>query len=120
MRAILAAKATTTMLLCDRARSPRNQMPIAVAVLLSTGIAALAPWISILRRYLLPRFVIPRSFGLPPVVACLGTNPSQAAKSRPRRKALASPTAETKAVALIGPIPGTVASRRGHTHPPNA
>ena len=43
MRAILAASATTTVLPCARARSPRSHMPIAVTVLLSRGIAALAP-----------------------------------------------------------------------------
>jgi hypothetical protein len=40
-----------------------------------------------LRRYLLPRFVMPSSLGLPPVVAWRGTRPNQAAKSRPRAKA---------------------------------
>ena len=32
------------------------------------GKAARAPWISSLRRYRLPRLLMPRSFGLPPVV----------------------------------------------------
>src|SRR5881398_2009582 len=31
----------------------------------------------------MPRFVMPTSRGLPPVVTCLGTSPSQVAKSRP-------------------------------------
>lgn len=56
-----------------------------------------APWISILRRYLLPRFVMPSSLGRPPVGTCCGTRPSQAAESRPRAKVLTSPIAATSA-----------------------
>jgi hypothetical protein len=37
-----------------------------------------------LRKYLLPRLVIPSNFGLPPVVAWRGTSPSHAERSRPR------------------------------------
>jgi len=47
----------------------------------------------------------------PPVDICRGTSPSQAEKSRPLPKAAPSPTAETMALAMIGPIPG----RRAHT-----
>ena len=36
---------------------------------------------------MLPRLLIPSSFGLPPVVNCRGTRPSQAARSRPWSKA---------------------------------
>ena len=77
MRAIFAAEATTAMLEWARARSaaqPRADPRI--ASLASEGKADRAPWISILRRYLLPRLVIPKSFGLPPVVACRGTSPA--------------------------------------------
>lgn len=63
------ASATTAVLAWARDRSPRSQAPRRVSLFLSVGIAALAPWISILRRYLLPRLVMPRSRGLPPVVA---------------------------------------------------
>src|SRR5271165_1602581 len=39
---------------------------------------------------------MPRSFGLPPVVNCRGTRPSQAARSRPRSKLSACPMAAIK------------------------
>ena len=79
---------------------------------LKVGKAARAPWISILRKYLLPRLVMPSRRGLPPVVACRGTSPSHAARLRPRAKVSASPTAATSAVALRAPIPGMLVSRR--------
>src|SRR5580704_10221870 len=55
---------------------------------------------------------MPSRRGLPPVVIWRGVNPSHATMSRPRRKALALPTAATSAVALIVPIPGIVTKRR--------
>src|SRR5208337_4486087 len=61
--------------------------------------------------YLLPRLLIPSSFGLPPVVNCRGTRPSQAARSRPWSKLSAWPTAATSADATIAPKPGIVDSR---------
>src|SRR5215213_2478714 len=87
MRAILAASATTTAFGCVRDSRRRNQAPNLPAVLARCGMTARAPWISILRRYLLPRLVMPRSLGLPPVVDWRGTSPSQAAMSRPRAPA---------------------------------
>jgi hypothetical protein len=69
MRAIFAARATTAMLVCARLRSARSPAPTAVSALASVGIAYRAPSISSFRRYRLPRFVIPRSRGLPPLVA---------------------------------------------------
>src|SRR5271156_3578990 len=83
-----------------------------VPLLASRGRADRAPWISSLRRYLLPRLVMPTSRGLPPVVTWRGTSPSQAARSRPRAKLCPSPMAATNAVAFSTPIPGIVASRR--------
>src|SRR5215831_12317361 len=47
-----------------------------------------------------------------PVDICLGTSPSQAAKSRPRVKAVRLPIAATSALEMIGPMPGIVISRR--------
>jgi len=76
------------------------------------GKAARAPCISIFRKYLLPRLVMPNKRGLPPVVACRGTRPSHAARLRPRAKVSASPTAAISAVALSAPIPGMLVSRR--------
>jgi hypothetical protein len=42
---------------------------------------------------------------------CFGTNPIQAEKSRPDRKAFGSATLATKAVANAGPTPGSASSR---------
>src|SRR5690606_39754125 len=44
-----------------------------------------APWTIILRRYLLPRLLIPSSLVFPPVECSRGTSPSQAARSRALR-----------------------------------
>ena len=60
---------------------------------------------------------MPSSFGLPPVVNCRGTMPSQAERSRPRSKASARPTAATSADATIAPNPGIVATRAGAAKP---
>jgi hypothetical protein len=48
---------------------------------------------------------------LPPLEFCFGTSPTQAEKSRPDRKALASATLATNAVASAGPTPGIASSR---------
>ena len=64
---------------------------------------------------MLPRFVIPNSFGLPPVVAWRGTRPSHAARSRPLSKVAALPTAATSAVAFSAPMPGMPVSRRARS-----
>src|SRR5688500_5976101 len=65
MRAILAASATTTVLECALASRPRSHWPSRVLLRLNVGKAARAPWISIFRKYLLPRLVIPSRRGLP-------------------------------------------------------
>ena len=73
------------------------------------------------------RLLIPTKRGLPPVVSCRGTKPSQAAKSRPRAKLSPWPMAAISAVAFNTPIPGMVMSRsvrRAHiqssaARPPN-
>src|SRR2546422_183313 len=64
-----------------------------------------------LRRYRSPRLLMLPSFSLPPLEFCFGTSPIQAEKSRPDRKALASPTLATRAVANAGPTPGISSSR---------
>src|SRR6266536_3624725 len=61
---------------------------------------------------MLPRLLMPNSFCLPPGEYCRGTTPSQAAKSRPRRKAAPLPMAATVAVETSGPKPGFWRSRR--------
>jgi len=58
-----------------------------------------------------PLFEIPPSLGLPPVVCWCGTRPSQAAKSRPRRKLSSGGANACSAIAVIGPTPGMVISR---------
>jgi hypothetical protein len=52
------------------------------------------------------------SRALPPVELWRGVRPSEAAKSRPLAKALASWTVATIAEAVTGPTPGMVVSRR--------
>jgi hypothetical protein len=81
IRASLLASATTAAFLCILVIRPRSHAPTG-----SDSQAALArrPAIKSLRRYLLPRLLIPTRRGLPPVVTCRGTKPSHAAKSRPR------------------------------------
>src|SRR5262249_43490452 len=59
----------------------------------------------------LPRFVIPPSRVFPPVEFCRGTRPSQAPNSRPERNTFGSATVVAIAVAMIGPMPGMLASR---------
>jgi hypothetical protein len=46
-----------------------------------------------------------------PVDICLGTRPSQVAKSRPLENASPVPIAATIALEMIGPMPGTLISR---------
>ena len=48
-----------------------------------------------------------------PVEICRGTNPSQAAKSRPLENTSPVPIAATMALEMTGPMPGTVI-RRAH------
>jgi hypothetical protein len=58
----------------------------------------------------LPRFDILPRMVRSPVEICLGTSPSQAAKSRPLVNASPVPIAATIALEMIGPIPGTLTS----------
>jgi hypothetical protein len=92
--------------------SPRSHAPNEVGLSHSMGMAARAPWIKSLRRYLLPRLLIPTRRGLPPVVTCRGTKPSQAARSRLRAKLSPWPMAAISAVAFNTPTPGMVIRRR--------
>src|ERR1700735_1379514 len=110
--ASLLAKATTATLRWALLISSFAHRPSGVSRSAIWGSAARAPWINCLRRYLLPRLLIPSSFGLPPVVNCLGTKPSHAARSRPWLNLSARPTAATRAEATIAPIPGIVVNRQ--------
>src|SRR5215469_14013179 len=55
---------------------------------------------------------MPSKVGLPPLECCRGTRPIQAASSRPLLKLLTSEMEATKALAVIGPMPGIFASLR--------
>src|SRR6516165_3252863 len=109
MRAVLLASATATTKLGRRWRSPITHGSALVAFERSK--LALAPLIRSRRKYGLPRLDIPPRRCLPPVEFCRGTRPSQAANSRPLRKPLGSTTVAAMAVAMIGPMPGTLARR---------
>src|SRR6516165_10165206 len=67
---------------------------------------ASAPITNRLRRYRSPCLLILPSLSLPPLECCFGTNPIQAEKLRPDRKAPGSATFATRAVASNGPTPG--------------
>ncbi len=59
-----------------------------------------------------PVLVILPSRCLPPLEFCRGTNPSHAARCRPLLKTDGSVTVAERTDAVIGPMPGIVASRR--------
>src|SRR3981081_2002325 len=63
------------------------------------------------RKYRLPRLLMPSNFCLPPVEYSPGTFPIQAARFRPFPNVFALPTAATRAVAVTGPTPGISVSR---------
>lgn len=86
-------------------RQSRSHCPSSVSLCRSIGIPARAPGMSVLRRYLLPRLVVPTRRGFSPVVTCRGTRPTEAGMSRPWAKLATSPMAEVSAVA---PMPGMV------------
>src|ERR1019366_3580639 len=72
IRANVLVRATTATFLCTLANRLFAQRPSAVSFCARCERAARAPWISSFRRYLFPRLLMPRSFGLLPVVDCLG------------------------------------------------
>ena len=70
-----------------------------------------APCTKSLRKYLLPRLLMPSNFCLPPVEYSPGTIPIQTDSFLPFPKALPWPTAAIRAVAVTGPTPGISVSR---------
>src|SRR5215472_16205793 len=112
MRALLLANATVATLTGRRANSPASQGSPAMGRRLRHPTTALAPWIISRRMYPSPRFEIRPRRSLPPLDRCCGTSPSHAANCRPDLNWVASPTVATIALAVIGPTPGIVASRR--------
>src|SRR6266700_1859326 len=111
IRAILLASAIAATFVGRRANSAVSQGRCLVPWSLAERITASAPAVNRLRRYRSPRLLMLPSFSLPPLEFCFGTSPIQAEKSRPERKALASPTLATRAVANAGPTPGISSSR---------
>ncbi len=103
--------ATTTTFFGALESRASSHAPIGARSRLIRSTAARAPWIRILRRYTLPRLLMPSSFALPPVEYWRGTMPSHAANSRPLRNAAPLPMAATMAVATTGPIPGILRMR---------
>lgn len=85
IRAILAAKATVTLFLRILLSSPSSHGSNRSLLLSRCVTQDRAPWAIILRRYLLPRLLIPSSLVFPPVEYSRGTRPSQAARSRASR-----------------------------------
>jgi hypothetical protein len=94
-----------------RASNPFAQRPSGVSRFAIDGSAERAPWMSNFRRYLLPRLLILERRGLPPVVDCLGTRPSQAARSRPLAKLSALPMAAIKLYLEFNDLPRLVEAR---------
>ena len=73
---------------------------------------AVGPRISRRLRERSPILVVAPRRCLPPVECCLGVSPSQAAKSRARRNVSGGGASVASAVAISGPMPGIVISRR--------
>src|SRR5262249_52592503 len=112
MRASLLASAIARTLWCKRCAAAAIQgwrpWRAQVAGLSSTTRAA---WTKRVRKYLMPRLEILPRMVRSPVEICLGTRPSQAAKSRPLENASPAPIAATIALEMIGPTPGTLIKR---------
>ena len=76
-------------------------------------ITAIAPVTSSRRMSRCPIFDVFPSLCFPPEECCRGTNPSHAAKSRPRRNCSIGGAKVSIASAVIGPTPGMVCNCRG-------
>lgn len=112
VRASLFATATATTIGLRRSSKASIQGPLTRERAFGYRTTVRAPKTNRWRRYRSPCLVIPPSLCLPPEEFCRGVRPSQAANSRPDRKADGSGIVAAKAVAVIGPIPGMVASKR--------
>jgi hypothetical protein len=83
MPACLLATATSVRYQPTRAWSPTIRRESRSVHRWAVVTAERAPWNSSVRRYVLPCLVMRPSRVLPPLLACLGTVPSQAANWRP-------------------------------------
>src|SRR3981081_3137866 len=111
MRTSLLAKATTTTFWCVRPNSCANQLLRPGACLCRCCSTLRAPCTKSLRKYLLPRLLMPSNFCLPKAEYSPGTITIQADRFGPFLKVLPLPTAATRAVAVTGPTPGISVSR---------
>lgn len=111
MRAVLLAKATATSILGLRANILASHGSVVSPRRIACRTTAVAPVINNRRRSRWPIFDFLPSLGLPPVVCCRGTRPSQAEKSRPRRKLSIGGAKACSAIAVTGPIPGIFINR---------
>ena len=111
IRAVLLASATATSIFGLRANILASHGSVISPRRLACWTTAIAPMIKSRLRSRWPIFDILPSLGLPPVVCCRGTRPSQAEKSRPRRKLSIGGAKAWMARAVIGPTPGIVISR---------
>ena len=90
----------------DPGEQPRSPSPQRRVVLRHSGRAARAPWINSLRKYLLPRLLIPISRGLPPVVHLPRNQAEPRSKIAAAANVSALPTAAINAVAFMHADPG--------------
>ena len=112
MRAFLLATATMTSIGGLRASIRPSHESAGTPLRLAQRTTALAAMMSRRRSVRSPiREVRPRR-SLPPVERCTGVSPTQAAKSRPERKVSVGGAKASMAVAISGPMPGTLISRR--------
>ncbi len=106
IRAVLLASATATSIFGLRATILASHGSVISPRRIAFWTTAMAPVIKSRLRSRWPIFDVLPSLGLPPVVCCRGTRPSQAEKSRPRRKLSIGGAKACSASAVIGPIPG--------------
>ena len=111
MRAILLASATATSILGLRASIRASHDPGGAPRRTAQRTTLIAPVINNRLTSRWPIFDILPSRGLPPVECCRGTRPSQAEKSRPRRKLSIGGAKAWIADAQTGPTPGMLISR---------
>ena len=111
IRASLLASAHATTQECRRVSIARVQSATRPDCLSSRSMNARAHWTNRWRIFLSPRLEIPSRVDLPPVLYCLGTSPTAAAKSRLHRYCFQSPRSEARRLAVMGPTPGIVNKR---------